>query len=154
MNKKTLIIIVAAFLALAVALTAVYFIHNAKKDDGKAKDDKSQRDTNAGENGDADEDTQNGKSISITVVGADGNATDYWIITEADYLQDAMDEAEGLTYTLDDSGMVIAINGESAQWDMDQAYWAIYVNDEYGMHGIDDQLVAEGDAFRFVYTPA
>ena len=105
MKKKTLIIIVAVFLALVVAFAAIYFINEAKKDDDKAKDDKSQSDTVEG--------TQNGKSISITVIGADGNATDYWVITEADYLQDAMDDADGLTYTLDDSGMVIAVNGES-----------------------------------------
>ena len=50
--------------------------------------------------------------------------------------------------------MINKINGQSAVYDTDGAYWSIYVNGEYGQYGADSQPVNDGDAFKFEYTLA
>ena len=46
--------------------------------------------------------------------------------------------------------MITSVNGTQAK-DSDKAYWAIYVNDEYGQYGADSQPVTDGDAFKLAY---
>lgn len=95
------------------------------------------------------------KSITIEVVNKAQESTIYELKTDAEYLRGAMDEAEGLTYdgTESEYGMMIsAINGEVADFNVDQSYWGFYVNGEYCNYGIDTQPVYDGDAFQIVYT--
>ncbi|MBR4445115.1 MAG: DUF4430 domain-containing protein, partial [Solobacterium sp.] len=44
-----------------------------------------------------------------------------------------------------------AVNGLTADYDKDGAYWAIYVNGEYGSYGADQQPVTDKDTYSFVY---
>lgn len=100
----------------------------------------------------ADDDLVEGsKSIIIEVVDSKKESVKYELKTDAEFLKEAMDEVEELTYEVE-SGMVIEINGERAVYQEDGAYWGIFVNGEYGMHGIDTQLVEDEDAFKFEYT--
>lgn len=97
------------------------------------------------------------KKIIVKVVDKDGNVTEYVHFTDQSYLRKATEEIEGLTITGQESmyGLMIeAINGITAIYEKDGAYWSIEVNGEYGMHGIDEQPVDDGDVFAFVYTPA
>ena len=98
--------------------------------------------------------TQKGaKNITIEVVNEAGTSTNYNVNTDAEYLQQAMDEAEGLTYEAN-AGMVEKVNDEAAIWADTGAYWAFYVNGDYCQFGIAEQPVADGDAFQIVFTPA
>jgi len=94
------------------------------------------------------------KEISIEVVDNDENRTVYVLKTDTEYLFEAMEEADGLTFSGKDSeyGMnVDTVNGVTA--DMDEgAYWAFYVNGEYCNYGIDSQPVLDGDNFVIEYT--
>lgn len=95
------------------------------------------------------------KNITIEVVNKAAESTVYELSTDAEYLRQAMDEADGLTYdgTEGEYGiMVSAINGEVADFSVDSSYWSFYVNDEYCNYGIDTQPVMDGDAFKIVYT--
>ena len=80
--------------------------------------------------------------------------------TDAEYLKGLMDQlaAEGdFSYEGSDSeyGLFItAINGESAVYETDGAYWSIYVNGSYGEYGADQQPVTDGDTYSFVYERA
>ena len=97
------------------------------------------------------------KHITIEVTGADGKTVAYEVATDAEYLRQAMDEAEGLTYSGTESefGMMVeVVNGEQAVYAEDNAYWAFYVNGEYGQYGIDSQPVNDGDKFGIVYESA
>ena len=94
-----------------------------------------------------------GKSVTIEVIDSNSNITKYEITTHADYLKGAMNEAEGLTYETKD-GMVIVVNGERADYVLDGAYWAFYVNDDYCNYGIESQPVDDGDSFKIEYTRA
>lgn len=95
------------------------------------------------------------KNITIEVVNKAAESTIYEVSTDAEFLRQAMDEAEGLTYDGTESEyglMVSTVNGEVADYSVDCSYWSFYVNDEYCNYGIDTQPVMDGDAFAIVYT--
>lgn len=97
------------------------------------------------------------KAITIEVVMEDKTSTVYEVDTDEEYLLGAMQEADGLTFRGEDGpyGMSIStINGVSADYTLDGAYWAFYVNEQYCNYGVSQQPVEDGDAFKIVYTPA
>ncbi len=95
------------------------------------------------------------KTVEIVVVSEDQSEKAYQVQTDAEYLQQAMDEAEGLTYsgTEGDYGLMIdTVNDEVASFEENGAYWGFSVNDEYCNYGIGEQPVADGDIFTIAYT--
>ena len=124
--KKKLIGIGAIIIAIAVLL-GIYFTFGAKPSKGS-------------------------KLITIQVATNDGTFL-YITQTDAEYLKEVMDETEGLTYETTD-GMVMVVNGIRADYVLDGAYWAFYVNDDYCNYGIADQPVNDQDNFRIEYTKA
>lgn len=128
-NKKILFGILALAAVIAV-LAAVYFAFREKPVSGS-------------------------KSVTIEVVNKARETTSYEVKTDAEYLRQAMEEAEGLTFsgTEGEFGMVVdTVNGETANFNTDGAYWAFYVNEEYCNYGIDTQPVMDGDTFTITYT--
>ena len=94
------------------------------------------------------------KAITIEVVDNNQQSKTYSVKTDAEYLRQAMDEAEGLTYEGSEGPYgysISAVNGIVADWNVDQTYWAFYVNDEYCNYGVDSQPVNDLDAFKIVY---
>jgi hypothetical protein len=49
---------------------------------------------------------------------------------------------------------VTIVNGISADYEKDKAYWAFYVNGEYASTGVMDTKIVAGDTYAFVKTPA
>lgn len=129
-NKK-LIVGIAALVAVIAILAAIFVIFREKPVEGS-------------------------KSITIEVVKKSSESQNYELKTDAEYLRQAMEEADGLTFsgTEGEYGLMIdTVNGETADYNVDGAYWAFYVNGEYCMYGIDTQPVEDGDAFSIIYTP-
>ena len=101
------------------------------------------------------------KEIVIEVVDKSGESTNYEFNTNAEYLKDAMDELAdtnpGFSYSGTESEygiMVEQINGEQAIFAEDNAYWALYVNGEYGQYGADTQPVKDSDTYTWKYENA
>ncbi len=97
------------------------------------------------------------KSITIEVIDSAQKSVVYELNTDAEFLAQAMDEADGLVYEAEDGpyGLsVSSINGESAVYEKDGAYWGFYVNGDYCNYGISKQPVNDGDAFQIIYTKA
>ena len=98
------------------------------------------------------------KSVTINVVNSREEKTSYSVKTDAEYLRQAMEEAEGLTFSGTESkeyGMMVdTVNGERAEYSLDNAYWSFLVNGEYCNYGIDQQPVNDGDEYSIVYTLA
>ena len=120
----------AALVLLAVALAAVYAAFGAKPVAGS-------------------------KNVTISVVNSKAETTTYSLKTDAEYLRQAMDEADGLTYSGTEGAyglMIDTVNGETADYSVDASYWSFNVNGEYCNYGIDQQPVNDGDAFSIVYT--
>lgn len=131
-NKKSIIIGVAALAAVVVIFAGIYFIFGAKPVAGN-------------------------KSITIEVVNDKQERTTYELNTDAEYLRQAMEEAEGLTFSGAESeyGMMVdTVNGVKADYNENGAYWGFYVNGDYCNYGIDDQPILDGDVFSIEYTVA
>ena len=101
------------------------------------------------------------KRIIIEVKNSNGDVHDYDFATDAEYLKQAMDElasnGSGFSYAGTESEygiMVEYVNEERASFTEDGAYWALYVNDEYGQYGADAQPVTDGDKYAWVYELA
>ena len=95
------------------------------------------------------------KNITIEVINSAQEVTTYTLSTDAEYLEQAFAETEGLEITNEEGpyGMTImAVNGEEARYEVNQAYWSIMVNGEYGMYGASEQVVNDGDVFQLVYA--
>lgn len=130
MKKKILGI---ALLVLVIALLAIVYVKFSEKP------------------------VEGSKSITIEVVNSEGESVKYELKTDALYLAEAMDEAkeEGLEYETEEGpyGLtVLSVNGETAIFEENGAYWGFYVNDEYCNFGISEQPVNDGDNFKIEYT--
>ena len=44
------------------------------------------------------------------------------------------------------------VNGITADYDIDQSYWAFYIDGEYALSGADTTEITEGAVYRFEYT--
>ena len=95
------------------------------------------------------------KAVTIEVINSKEESTMYEVQTDAEFLVQAMEEAEGLEFEAEEGpyGLAVkSINGEAAVYETDAAYWGFYVNGEYCNYGISEQPVEDGDAFQIVYT--
>lgn len=165
MEKKTrnLLIGLGAFVALIVIALIVFNMYKPQSQPAPAAEtetaaeETAAEETAAADEQTAEDDAEGSKNIVIEVKDSEGNVTSYEVTTDAEFLRQAMDEAEGLTYDGSDSeyGMMVeVVNGEQAIYSEDNAYWAFYVNGEYGNYGIDSQPVTDGDTYSIVYEAA
>lgn len=128
-SNKKVIIGVAALVAVIAVLAVVFFVFREKP-------------------------VQGAKSITIKVVDNEQKSTTYTVHTDAEFLRQAMEEADGLEFTGSESeyGLFIdTVNGVTADYSADGAYWSFYVNGEYCNYGVDQQPVEDGDAFQIKY---
>jgi len=97
--------------------------------------------------------TEGTKAYAVTVVHSDGSQKEFEYKTDEAYLGDAL-VAEGLI--AGDEGpyglVIITVDGEDAVWDTDQAYWSLYIGEEYATTGISETPVNDGDSFKLEYT--
>lgn len=131
MNKKA-VVGIAALAAAVVLLAAVFFVFREKPSKGS-------------------------KAVVIEVVDNEQKTITYEVKTDAEYLRQAMEEADGLEFSGTESEyglMVTTVNGVTADSNVNGAYWSFYVNGGYCNYGIDTQPILDGDTFRIEYTPA
>ena len=131
MKNKTWIWITAAVLALALLVTgmvALYLKFRPQAVEGQ-------------------------KHITVTVVHKDGTEKQFSYDTAEEYLGTLL-QAEGLIegeegpYGL----MISAVDGEVADWNVDQSYWALYIGEEYATTGIDTTPILDGASYSLEYT--
>lgn len=128
MRNKKILIAAAVLVILAVVLSVVYFT--------------ARPGTEAG-----------GKTIHVTVVHADGSEKLFQYHTDEEYLgpvlvTEGLVEGENGPYGL----TIYAVDGEKADWNENQSYWALYVGEDYASTGADFTPVKDGDSFRLVYA--
>ena len=140
-NKKFTSLLLCMMLIVAMALTTTGC-------NEKSSDDTSQTTTNnlpeptilgEGEN-----------SFLFVVVDKEGNQTAFDISTDKKIVGEALldlglIEGEAGPYGL----YVKTVNGITADYDVDQTYWAFYINDEYAMSGVDTTEIIDGDTYSF-----
>lgn len=92
------------------------------------------------------------KTITVTVVHKDGTEKVFTYHTDEEYLGKLLYD-EGLIIADEgNAGMFHTADGEKADWNVDQSYWAFYIGQEYAQTGIEQTPIKDGDSFRLVYT--
>lgn len=131
-TKKNVILGICAFALAAALLFAIYWFNIPE--------------TNAGT-----------KQYALTVVDDRGTATTYTAISDADYVGQALSElAQTQDFTIEGTqskyGLFIErVNGLTADYLTDDAYWSFYLNGDYATTGIDRQPLTDGDEIELRY---
>lgn len=98
--------------------------------------------------------TQEGsKTITVTVIHKDKTELVKEYHTDEEYLGPVL-LAEGLVQgDSSEFGLMIhTVDGEKADWSVDQGWWQIFVGEEAAITGADSIAIADGDTFKLVYT--
>ena len=96
---------------------------------------------------------QGAVTFTFTVTGKDGNSTAFIIHTDKAMVGEALME-HGLVQGEEGAyGLYVkTVNGITADYDVDQSYWAFYINGEYAMSGVDTTEINESDVYKIEYT--
>ncbi len=99
-------------------------------------------------------DTMEGsKTVTIVIVHQDGSQKELSYETDAEYLAELLLEKELATgYTSEEYGFTIeSVDGVTADWAVDGAYWALYEGEEYAVTSAAGIVLVDGGVYKLVY---
>ena len=92
------------------------------------------------------------KTVTVEVAVYE-NLVTFTINTNADTVGAALVEHDLIEGDAGAYGMYVkVVNGIRADYDVDQSYWAFYIDGEYGLSGVDQTEITEGVIYRLEYT--
>ena len=93
-------------------------------------------------------------TVEFTVTGADGSASSVLLnVTDGEKLSTALAEAGIISQEEADAGFVTTVNGETADYNKDQAWWCLTdATGEMTTVGVADIELHDGDSYAFTYT--
>ena len=92
------------------------------------------------------------KTITVEVVLPDKQVT-FTIHTDMNTVGEALLEHGLIAGEQGAYGLYVkVVNGITADYDVDQSYWAFQINGEYAMTGVDMTEITEGETYQLVYT--
>lgn len=157
--KKLLSLILCIVLIAAMALFATGCSDKNNTDDPTTGTTQSTEATNPKET------TQSTTPTDITIKGEgqtsfhfqvtdlDGTVTKFLIKTDKTIVGDALLDCGLIEGTAGNPGLYItSVNGITADWDTEKAYWAFYINGEYAMTGVDATNIDPDTVYAFVKT--
>ena len=103
------------------------------------------------------EDTELGEGASTITVEctADDRTVTFTVHTDAEYLGAALQEIGLLEGEESQYGLfVTAVNGMGADYEADGYYWAIYIDGEYALTGVDSTPVTDVGSYSLVREAA
>ena len=93
------------------------------------------------------------KKFSVTVVHADGTEKVFEYESAETNVGPVLEAAGLIKGNAGPYGLEITeVDGETAIYNTDGAYWAVYVGEEYAMSGIDTTPITDGGVYKLVYT--
>ena len=93
------------------------------------------------------------KTITVTVVHADGSSKDFVYHTNEEYLGPVLLAEKLAVGEVNQYGLMIdSVDGELASWEENQSYWAILIGEEYATVGADGVVLTDGGEYSLVYT--
>lgn len=133
-------------IALILSLTFILFLASCST---------TQEASNLWENATYQSDMQFGegsKTVVVEVIAEEKTIT-FTIKTDKSIVGDALTDHGLISGEEGAYGLYIkSVNGITADYDVDQAYWAFNINGEYAMTGVDTTEIAEGTTYQLVYT--
>ena len=143
-NKKIASELLCMMLIMAMAFTTV----GCNTD--KAADNQPQAEAQASVETESNVLGEGQTKFAFVVVDKDGNETNFEIHTNKATVGEALLELELTAGETSEYGLYVkTVNGITADYDVDQTYWAFYVNDEYAMSGADTTAIEEGATYSF-----
>lgn len=123
-------------LVLALLLVVTCFVGCAAKNNGDNNDGSSSVET---------------VTVSITVdIVKDGNTKTLIIETDEKYLANALAEGGVIEYTKD--GLYTTVDGITADYNKDGAWWCVTKSGEMTMVGMNELELKDGDKYEITYT--
>ena len=137
-NRKITSLLLCMMLIVAMALTAGC---GGKKQENPSSAGQEVSATKLGE----------GKTqFNFTVVDKDGKETAFDIHTDKTTVGDALLELGLIAGEEGAYGLYVKqVNGITADYDVDQTYWAFYINGEYAMSGVDTTTIEKDAVYSF-----
>ena len=125
-NKKLIIAVLLLIFAVATLLSVYYATRTTAQEGSKA--------------------------FTVTVIHADGSEKKFDYRTDETKLGVVLEEKGLISSEGADQGMFHTVDGEKADWNVNQSYWAFYIGEDYAMTGIYDTDITDGAAYKLVYT--
>ncbi len=93
------------------------------------------------------------KAITVEVVHGDGSEKSFTYQTDEEYLGALLQEEGLISGTESEYGLyVTTVDGETADYDADGAYWWLSCNGEDAQTGADQVVIQDGDVYTWTYT--
>ena len=94
-----------------------------------------------------------GKTITVNIDHLEGDDTTCTIRTEEEYLRGALEQEGLIDGTEGEYGLyVLTVDGETADYAADGAYWSLSENGEYLMTGAGQTILTDGATYEITYT--
>lgn len=88
--------------------------------------------------------------FTFEVVDGEGNTTLFTVNTDKETVGEALLDVELIAGDESEYGLYVkTVNGVTADYDVDQTYWAFYVDGEYASTGVDQTAVTAGSTYSF-----
>lgn len=147
-NKKlTLVLIVLCVVALAVAALFATGVIGGKKTPAGNEPAAETRDAVLPDGivKDGDVVGQGATAFAFVIVDKEGNETAITVKTDKKMVGEALLDEKIVEGEMGDYGLYVKkVNGIEADYNVDQAYWAFYIDGEYAMTGVDVTEIAPG----------
>lgn len=127
-NKKTIIIAAIALVVAAAVFVGVYFAFRPQGTPGD-------------------------KNITVVVVHKDGSEKVFQYNTSEEFLEPVLVANDLVQGEQSQYGLYIHYaDGERAVWELDAAWWGLYVGDEQSMVGASELPIEDGGVYKLVYS--
>ncbi|MBQ3192662.1 MAG: hypothetical protein IJO21_07115 [Oscillospiraceae bacterium] len=93
------------------------------------------------------------KQVTILIVHKDGTEKKLEFGTDLEYLSELLLEKELVTgYASEEYGFTIeSVDGVTADWSVDGAYWALYEGEEYAIASAAGIVLVDGGVYKLIY---
>ena len=136
--KSTILLLLSVLLVVSLVACG-----NTVKKEGLWESATYREDTELGE----------GAKTAIVEVKVEDEAVVFTIHTDKDTVGDALVEYELISGEEGAYGLYIkTVNGITADYDVDQSYWAFYIDGEYAMTGVDGTKIDESARYTLEYA--
>lgn len=92
-----------------------------------------------------------GATTLTVVVAAEEKEVTFTVNTNQKTVGAALVEV-GIVEDADGDGLFTVVNGMTADYNVDQTYWAFYENDAYAMAGMNDTAITAGVTYKLVQS--
>ena len=94
-------------------------------------------------------------SFTLEITDADGKTITATIHTDAETVGEALSNLEIVQGEDSEFGLYIkTVNGITADYDVDQTYWAFYIDGEYAQTSVDMTAVNDGSVYKLAVEKA